>query len=434
MNTLQEEIFCMKIMKFGSRGPNVQFLQLALNRAGFGPVVTDGIFGARTRQAVREFQSAHGLTADGIAGPNIDRALMPWYTGFVTHTLKKGDSLYALARQYHSSIRALEAANPALDPFNLQIGSKLTVPLAFPVVPTGIDWTSDVLERTIVGLAARYPFLRVDIIGRSVMGTAIPYIRIGTGPRRVLYNASHHANEWITTPVLMRFVEDLSRAAVQETTIGQTPAAELLSAATLYIVPAVNPDGIDLVTGFLDSGSFYDRAVEISKTYPVIPFPAGWKANIAGTDLNLQYPAGWEQAKQIKFAQGYISPAPRDFVGDAPLSAPESRALYDFTLSVDPDLILAYHTQGQVIYWKFLDFEPAGSRLLAYRFAAVSGYAVEDTPYASGYAGYKDWFIQNYNRPGYTIEAGLGENPLPISQFEEIYGHNLGILIQAALG
>ena len=70
----------MKIMKFGSRGPNVQFLQLALNRAGFGPVVTDGIFGARTRQAVREFQSSHGLTADGIAGPNTDRALMPWYT------------------------------------------------------------------------------------------------------------------------------------------------------------------------------------------------------------------------------------------------------------------------------------------------------------------------------------------------------------------
>lgn len=424
----------MKIMKFGSRGPNVQFLQLALNRAGFGPVVTDGIFGAKTREAVRDFQSAHFLTPDGIVGPRTTRALMPWYTGFVTHTLKKGDSLYSLSRQYHSSICAVEAANPGLDPFNLQIGGTVTVPLSFPVVPTGIDWTSDVLEKSVVGLSARYPFLQVNIVGRSVMGTAIPYIKLGTGPRKVLYNASHHANEWITTPVLMRFVEELSLAYIRETSIGRVSAAELFRQTTLYIVPAVNPDGIDLVTGFLDNGNFYDRAEKISNTYPNIPFPSGWKANIIGTDLNLQYPAGWELAKELKFAQGYISPAPRDFVGEAPLSAPEARAMYDFTLSVDPALILAYHTQGQVIYWKYLDFEPKGSRQLAYRFAAESDYAVEETPYASGHAGYKDWFIQHYDRPGYTIEAGLGENPLPITQFEEIYADNLGILVQAALG
>ena len=65
---------------------------------------------------------------------------------------------------------------------------------------------------------------------------------------------------------------------------------------------------------------------------------------------------------------------------------------------------------------------------IARAFSAVSSYAVETTPYASGFAGYKDWFIQNYNRPGYTIEAGLGDNPLPISEFDRIYGENLGIL------
>ena len=57
-----------------------------------------------------------------------------------------------------------------------------------------------------------------------------------------------------------------------------------------------------------------------------------------------------------------------------------------------------------------------------------SGYSVEDTPYASGFAGYKDWFIQDYNRPGYTIEVGLGESPLPLSQFDSIYRDNVGIL------
>lgn len=34
---------------------------------------------------------------------------------------------------------------------------------------------------------------------------------------------------------------------------------------------------------------------------------------------------------------------------------------------------------------------------------------------------------------GYTIEAGFGENPLPISQFDEIYRDNLGILILGAV-
>ena len=96
--------------------------------------------------------------------------------------------------------------------------------------------------------------------------------------------------------------------------------------------------------------------------------------------------------------------------------------------------MLAYHTQGNVIYWKYLNFEPEGSRALAERFAAVSGYVCEDTPYASGFAGYKDWFIQNFDRPGYTIECGLGESPLPLSQFESIWNANLGILTLAALG
>ena len=56
-----------------------------------------------------------------------------------------------------------------------------------------------------------------------------------------------------------------------------------------------------------------------------------------------------------------------------------------------------------------------------------------DTPPESAYAGYKDWFIKHFRRPGYTIEAGSGENPLPLSQFPEIYRDNLGILVTAAL-
>jgi g-D-glutamyl-meso-diaminopimelate peptidase len=149
--------------------------------------------------------------------------------------------------------------------------------------------------------------------------------------------------------------------------------------------------------------------------------------------LNLQYPAGWEQAKSIKFAQGFTKPAPRDYVGPYALSEPESRAVWEFTRANNFTITLSYHTQGGVIYWKFLDYNPPKSYEIAQRFSRLSGYLVEDTPYASGFAGYKDWFIQDYNRPGYTIEVGLGENPLPISQLPEIYRQNLGILAEAAI-
>ena len=61
----------------------------------------------------------------------------------------------------------------------------------------------------------------------------------------------------------------------------------------------------------------------------------------------------------------------------------------------------------------------------------VSGYPLETTPETSGYAGYKDWFISYYNRPGYTIEIGIGENPLPISDFPVIYPPNKNLMATA---
>ena len=150
-------------------------------------------------------------------------------------------------------------------------------------------------------------------------------------------------------------------------------------------------------------------------------------------DLNLQFPANWERAKQIKFAQGFTRPAPRDYVGTAPLVAPEAIAVYNFTRQHNFRLILAYHTQGRIIYWKYLNYLPDASYYIGEQFSQSSGYSLEETPYGSSFAGYKDWFIQTYNRPGYTIEAGIGQNPLPISQFDEIYQDNLGILVLGAV-
>ncbi len=297
------------------------------------------------------------------------------------------------------------------------------------IVPTNVPYTSELNLALIEELKQRYPFIRTGNIGMSVLGTPIPFLQMGSGSKRVFYNAAFHANEWITVPVLLKFAEELAESFITEKPLNGVDVNTLLKKVSLYIVPMVNPDGVDLVNGAILSSSVLEKTERIAARYPDISYPAGWKANINGVDLNLQFPAGWEMARQIKFSQGYRTFAPRDFVGEGPLTEPESLAVYNFTLRYNFDLILAYHSQGEVIYWKFLDYEPPRSREIALYFGEVSGYTVEETPQASGYAGYKDWFIQNYNRPGYTIEVGRGTNPLPLEQFSQIYQQNLGILL-----
>lgn len=418
----------MDNIREGSHSAATGLVQLALTRAGF-PIAVDLRFGEETRRAVVAFQQQRGLTPDGIVGPLTFAALTPYITGFVRHRVVADDSFWSLARAYDTTVEAIRTANPNVDPQSILIGTVLTIPLDFDVVPTDVPYTSLLVAFICEGLAARYPrIVRRRSIGRSVLGRDIDALEIGSGSRRVGYNASHHANEWITTPVLLKFAEDYASAVARGDLIGGESARRLARLTTLTLVPLVNPDGVDLVQDIVE-GEPYEQAKRIAAQFSAIPFPSGWKANIRGVDLNLNYPAGWEDAKRIKYAQGYDRPAPRDFVGEAPLSEPESAAMAALTRAQDYALILAYHTQGEVIYWKYLDFEPEGSRELAERMGEVSGYAVELTPEESGYAGYKDWFILGWDRPGYTIEAGLGENPLPLSQLDEIYDNNLGILL-----
>lgn len=304
-----------------------------------------------------------------------------------------------------------------------------------PIVDTTVPITADSCNRMILEIVESYPFCRTELLATTAFQRPIRTLVIGTGPRKVIYSASHHANEWITSLVLLRFAEELAEAIATGGEIFDRNARELADAATIYMVPMVNPDGVDLVVGAIGPGNIqFDLAQRLARDYPSIPFPEGWKANLLGVDLNLNYPAGWLTAREIKFSQGFTTPGPRDYVGRAPLNQLETQALAGYTEFIQPELVLAYHTQGQEIYWTFKDYEVPGAEELGQEFARLSGYRLADTPYESSYAGYKDWFIQQFRRPGYTIEAGIGENPLPLSQFDEIYRDNLGILVAAALG
>lgn len=154
------------------------------------------------------------------------------------------------------------------------------------IVPTNQRYHYDLMKQNIRELKRAYPFLKIKTAGYSVLGKPIPYIKIGNGTKKILYHASIHANEWITSVLLMKFIENFCKAYIFNQTLQEYSVRELFQNISLYIIPMVNPDGVDLVTGNVDRKSeIYKNYETIAYEFATIPFPEGWKANFNGVDL-----------------------------------------------------------------------------------------------------------------------------------------------------
>lgn len=365
-----------------------------------------------------------GLTAAAPLFPGLLLSV-PALTAFI-YRVQPGDTLLGVAGKFSLTLQALLKANQHLDLKQLQPGLLLTVPCAGcgRIVDGRAEYGQRELSRDAEALLKAYPFLQVEKIGESVMGKPLIALRIGEGPVKVHVNAGMHANEWITAPLLMTFLEDAAKAAAAGSELGGCDMRTLLQQVTLWAVPLVNPDGAELVQEGLRAN--HPHCQQLSRWNRGSNRFAKWKANINGVDLNDQFPAFWEEETARRGGDG---PGPRDYPGSAPLSEPEAIALAAFTEEQQFDLVLALHTQGQEIYWNYRGYEPENAERIARKLARASGY--KPVKLSGSDAGYKDWFILQYRKPGFTVELGDGVNPLPIETFADLSDELRSILVAA---
>lgn len=256
------------------------------------------------------------------------------------------------------------------------------------------------LEKDLDILRQNHPEISVFSIGQSLEGRKLYAIRQGNGGKRIFFHGAHHGMEWLTAKLLTAFAKDLAEDTFH--------TKQLLKNCTLYLVPMVNPDGIEIA------------AQGIS-----------WQANARGVDLNHNYDALWHLSKQAEKDYGITGPGPTRFSGTFPESEPESHAIANFTRQNSFDLTIAFHSQGEVIYWDFCGYAPEESLVYGKRFEAVSPYRLDVPDGIASYGGYKDWFIRTYQKPGFTVEIGIGKNPLPMEDFPDIYQKTVPLMLEA---
>ena len=244
------------------------------------------------------------------------------------------------------------------------------------------------------------------MIGRSFFGRDIFAVKVGNGNPVGIAQYAIHGREYITAELAFRHYE---RGVYK---------------GSLWLIPLANPDGALLSQKGLQSVESEEDKNNLLKWNKGEDFSL-WKANGRGVDLNVNFPARWgEGEKNVKKAGA------ENYIGEHPLSERETQALAKFTEEISPDYTVSYHTKGEEIYWYFYQSKEVYSRhvALAKILAKSTGYPLKSPGNSVG--GYKDWCIQRFAIPSFTIEAGKDSffHPLGEEALEDILTKNEYVL------
>lgn len=341
---------------------------------------------------------------------DLERSRLSLYSGY-SYTLTPEDSTGCCKEYYYSSSDQNVAQvdeNGVITAFghgqatitcSSYNGKSDTLTVNVTIVDYTTPYTSDVVYRNIEALLASYPeLISTESIGTSVLGKDIPLIKIGTGERKAIVVAGLHSREGISVTFTMRCIEEYAEAYYSKSgKYGSYNVKEMLDKFTLYIVPLMNPDGLDIVNTELEPvyDGFTLEGFERAK----------YKNNANGVNLNRNFPFMWGYSDD-KNVINITNPDTLSYAGESAGSEPETQAIMKVCNENEFEWLLDVHCRGNIMYYQdqYNEVTSADNRL-ASLLARRCGFTLQDKSTAYEISGgLENWFRAEFGKPGICIE------------------------------
>ena len=244
------------------------------------------------------------------------------------------------------------------------------------------------------------------VIGRSVRNQPIEALRITLHPTKnegdqpaLLFNGAHHGNELLSIDYVLDMAANLLDLPAgppnkQFQGLHEAERRQLLSAAEVWIVPVVNPDGVD---------DYWNRSIYFGRK------------NTNSVDLNRNYPFQWATGRSL--ASGRTSEA-HDFHGPYAGSEPETKAMMQLAKTHRFAIVFSYHTFATRLLFPYtiddtMNPWPDRAYYYAMRWAAKGESFRSERRYEAARKLYsvdgtdQDWLFHSFGSLAYIVEGSM---------------------------
>lgn len=280
------------------------------------------------------------------------------------------------------------------------------------VKPIIFDYNTN--KRLIEDLVKEYPFLKVDISGRTVLGRGIFSFSLGSLHNSVIIAGGFEGSDGTSPLILYMFIEDVCRSIKEKRDLCGVNIRRALSQLGITVIPSVNPDGREINLHGTEGAKSLRKFISTISSGDY----SFWQSNARGVDIRKNFSTGFEDFQKKNMENGITGPSSTDFAGEYPESEAETKALTRLCRVRSFRQCLSVSSGGETLISAPDNHLIPESELMSKIIAQGCYYPLLQTE-DENICGFPAWFSKEFSKPSFELKAG--EPDSAYSDCDKIY-------------